>query len=278
MSESTDQPVRPTKRGMDDLGIEVPEIDAPLHAIDQADIRGVQAIPKQLEAGGAKRLVGLKDRVWFKYKFDATRGAVTRLGEAEVAPEVAGDSAVGRWWAGAFGPRNADSPQRDFYSQLVSECERHGKALGTGRGSSEHLLPQDWDIRRLSAELSIQWVDAINDLVIGMIAESLGTGKQVIAEAEDQLITAAVRATSKDEAYLIISAVGVPDARVQAAVLSSVPGIDANEWMPDQVVQREGLDLKPESGEVVWSTLLSPKIQALILELAGDNPLGRKGS
>ena len=72
MSESTDQHVRPTKRGMDDLGIEMPEIDAPLHAIDQADIRGVQAIPKQLEAGGAKRLVGLKDRVWFKYKFDAT--------------------------------------------------------------------------------------------------------------------------------------------------------------------------------------------------------------
>ena len=38
-----------------------------------------------------------------------------------------------------------------------------------------------------------------------------------------------------------------------AAVSSIGDGIDANDWMPDQVVQREELDLKPESGEVARS-------------------------
>ena len=246
MDKLGDRHVRPTKRALSDLGVEIPEIDKPLHSIEQTDIREVQSIPNWLDAGGAKRIVELKDRVWFKHKFGAMRGAVTQLPESEVAPQVIGDPSVGRWWAGAFGPRNGDSPQRDFYPQLVAECLRIGKGAGTGRPSTDHLLPKDWDIRRLAAELSIKWVDVVQTLVIGMIAESLRTSKQVIAEAKDHVITAAVRATSKDEAYLIISAIGIPDPRVQAVVLSSVPGIDAEDWMPDQLVQREGLDLNPE--------------------------------
>lgn len=58
--------VRPTKRCLGDLGVELPDLGVRLEEIDQPVIASAQAVPEQRDAGGAERVVALTDRVWFK--------------------------------------------------------------------------------------------------------------------------------------------------------------------------------------------------------------------
>ena len=54
--------VRPTKRCLGDLGIELPDLGVRLDEIDQPVILSAQAAPEQRDAGGAERVVALTDR------------------------------------------------------------------------------------------------------------------------------------------------------------------------------------------------------------------------
>ena len=49
--------VRPTKRCLGDVGVELPDLGVRLEEIDQPVIVSAQAIPEQRDAGGAERVV-----------------------------------------------------------------------------------------------------------------------------------------------------------------------------------------------------------------------------
>jgi hypothetical protein len=119
-----DEIVRPTRKSLDDLAIQVPELDVPLHAIDNDHLKEVQKVPLYAQSGGAEPIRKIKDRVIFKYKSSNVRGAVTKLKESEVLVAVRESPQIGRWWAVAFGYRQDDSGQHDFYSRLPesSDC------------------------------------------------------------------------------------------------------------------------------------------------------------
>ena len=57
--------VRPTRRTLADLDLAIPDLGSPLDEIDHV-VRAAQAVPAKQEAGGADRILALKDRMWFK--------------------------------------------------------------------------------------------------------------------------------------------------------------------------------------------------------------------
>jgi hypothetical protein len=71
--------VRPTKRCLGDLGVELPDLGVRLEEIDQPVIVSAQVVPEQRDAGGAERVVALTDRVWFKVKTSDYHAVVTEL-------------------------------------------------------------------------------------------------------------------------------------------------------------------------------------------------------
>ncbi len=226
--------VRPTKRCIADLGASLPDLGIPVEEIDHPIVVNAQSVPEQRDAGGAERVVALADRVWFKVKTSDHRAAVTELRGEEVPDRVR--PSRGAWWIGAAGRRQADSPQRDFYAALQRECT-------TGRTvSSDHLMPADWDWKRLAAE-------------------------QAVAEFREHRIKAPVRAEDGNEAYLAIFAEGVPDPQMFALLLDCVPGVRPEDWQAEPSPLAE---MEPGSGEIIWSTLFPSEVATAVLELDAD--------
>ena len=83
--------VRPTQRCLEELGVEPPSVDVPLSAVDADPVPQAQALPERFEAGGATRIVSLRDRVWFKVKTSRWRGAAVHLTDAELEAEASED-------------------------------------------------------------------------------------------------------------------------------------------------------------------------------------------
>lgn len=248
--------VRPTKRCLADLEADLPDLGTPLDELADSVVVSAQAVPEQRDAGGVERVVSLTDRVWFKVKTGDRRAAVTQLRTGEIPEWI--PSTRGAWWIGAAGHRQGDSPQRDFYAVLQRECTT-GKTV-----SSEHLLPTEWDWKRLSAEQAVAWRREMKRMVIGLIAVSLKSGHLAVAEFRKHRIKALVRASNGHEAYLAIIAEGVPDPSVFALLLDCVPGISADDWQPEPSILAE---MNPASGEIVWSTLFPSDVASAILEL-----------
>lgn len=252
--------VRPTKRCLGDLGVELPDLGICLEGIDQPVIVSAQAVPEQRDAGGAERVVALADRVWFKVKTGDHRAVVTELRGAAL-PEWVRPSR-GAWWIGAAGRRQADSPQRDFYAALQRECTT-GKTV-----SSDHLLPAEWDWKRLAAEQAVAWRREMKSLVIRLVAMSLKSGNLAVAEFRNHRIKALVRAESGHEAYLAIIAEGAPGPQMFALLLDCVPGVAPEDWQPEPSPLTE---MDPGSGEIIWSTLFPSEVANEILDLDGDD-------
>jgi acetamidase/formamidase len=259
-----DHQVRPTKRSLDDLGLAFPDIAEPLSGFDHPLIQKAQGTPATVEAGGAEPVRSLSDRIWFKCKIADLRGIVARLTSAEreacgLPPEVP-------WWIGAAGVRRDDSAN-DFYKLIEAEAIREGK--GTGRPSTDHLLPQQVDRERLEAETATLLVQGLRDLVLSLIAASLKDGSPYYAEVTGHRVTAVVRASEDaTEAYLAITAEGFSDPRVLGIILSAVPGIDKDDWLPEPG-GAAGID--PNPGQIIWSTIIPPAVQANILTRAERN-------
>ncbi|HKJ12712.1 MAG TPA: hypothetical protein VJ976_10050 [Ornithinimicrobium sp.] len=252
--------VRPTKRCLNDLEVELPDLGVRLEEIDRPIIVSAQAVPEQRDAGGAERVVALTDRVWFKVKTSDQRAVVTELRDADLPDGV--HPSRGAWWIGGAGRRQADSAQRDFYVALQRECT-------TGRTvSSAHLLPTEWDWKRLAAEQAVAWRREMKRMVIRLVAMSLKSGQLAVAEFLNHRIKALVKADNGHEAYLAIIAEGVPDPQVFALLLDCVPGVRPDEWQPEPSPLAE---MNPASGEIIWSTLFSPKIADAILDLDGED-------
>lgn len=248
--------VRPTRRCLADLGVDLPDLGESLDEIKEPVIESAQALPEQRDAGGAERVVSLTDRVWFKVKTSDRRAVATELREPEF-PEWIPPSR-GSWWIGAAGRRQNDSPQRDFYAVLQRECTT-GKTVST-----DHLLPVEWDWKRLSAEQAVAWRREMKRMVVGLIATSLKTGHVAVAEFQSHRIMALVRASNGHEAYLAIIAEGVPDPQVIALLLDCVPGVDRDDWQPEP---SSVAGMNPGSGEVIWSTLFPSEVASAVLDL-----------
>ncbi len=248
--------VRPTRRTLADLGQSLPDLGVPLDEVEHVVVKVAQAVPEQREAGGAERILALKDRVWFKVKVGDQRAVVIELADHERAEDYA--PAVGNWWIGAAGRRQADSPQRDFYDAITRECTT-GKTVST-----VGLLPTEWDWKRLTAEQAIAWRREMKRMVIRLIAMSLTSGKLAIAEFDQHRIKALVRADNGHEAYLAIITEGIPNAEVFALLLDCVPGVSPADWQPEPSPLAE---MAPSQGEIIWSTLFPSEVANAILEL-----------
>lgn len=248
--------VRPTQRTLADLGQPLPDLGTPLDEIGHVVITVAQTVPEQREAGGAERILGLKDRVWLKVKVGDQRAVVTELVDSRRAEDY--PPGVGNWWIGAAGRRQADSPQRDFYEAITRECAT-GKTVST-----VGLLPTEWDWKRLTAEQAIACRREMKRIVIRLIAMSLASGKLAVAEFQQHRIKALVRADCGHEAYLAIIAEGIPNPKVFAQLLDCVPGVLPEDWQPEPSLLA---DMEPSQGEIIWSTLFPSEVASVILTL-----------
>jgi hypothetical protein len=237
-------PVRPTKRCLNDLGLAVPVLTEPLHMINHPLIRKAQNLPAELAASGAERIRSLNDRLWYKVKIGRERGAAILLSVAEVPEAATG----WRWWLCAAGYREEGS-RVDFYAALEEEAKREG---GRRSPSSDHLLPTDWDWRRLVAELGEAWRAEVRQAVINVVAASLEDGNTHSAEFGHYTLSALVHPEEGD-AYLSLRAKGFLDPKIIALILDSIPGV-SNEFWQEEPSSVAGLSR--ERGELIWSTLL----------------------
>lgn len=252
--------VRPTKRCLGDVGADLPDLGVRLEEIVEQVVVSAQAVPEQRDAGGAERVLALADRVWFKVKTSDHRAAVTEL-RGEELPDWVRPSR-GAWWIGAAGRRQADSPQWDFYAALQRECTV-GKTV-----SSDHLLPADWDWKRLAGEQAVAWRREMKRMVVRLVAMSLRNGHLAVAEFRKHRIKALVRAENGDAAYLAIIAEGVPDPQMFALLLDCVPGVAPEDWQPEPSPL---VEMDPGSGEIIWSTLFPSEVADAILDLDADD-------
>ena len=259
------EPVRPTKRCLDDLGLAFPSVEQSLDTISHPLIAKAQHIPAAVAVHGAQRVLLARDRVWFKVKVGVDRAAVTELDQTtEERSEIIDAGAW--WWIGAAGKRRQDS-STDFYTSLEAECVRAGS--GTGAASSAHLLPANVDIRRLAGELVYRSVLGVRMVVRGLIARSIRDGKAWTATLISHTISARVHAQD-GEAYLAVGAEGFFDPRILAVILAAVPGVAPADWIPEP---KGAFGLEPGPGEILYSTMIPPDAQTMILdEFPGEQP------
>lgn len=257
--------VRPTKRCLDDLGVDVPTADVPLHQLPAAPVAAAQALPERLAAGGVTRIRSLKDRVWFKVKTGRWRGAAVQLVAGELAWRGDDDgrlmlASLDRWWLGAVGYREDGSP-RDFYEELAtsSACSRSWKPQGI---DTDPLLPQEWDRKRVALERALAERRVYQQVMIEAAARSLRSGKIVTASFSRYEMGALVRA-DRGEQYVAFIARGVFDPRVLAVMLDSLPGISNEHWQPEP---GGAFGLEPQCGEVIYSAVLPSDVADSILE------------
>ena len=232
-------------------------LNEPIAELSHPLIQRAQHVPEEAEAGGVERIRVLTDRIWFKCKTTVYRGAVTCLSDSDL--EALNLPPRAAWWIGAAGERKEDS-RSDFYSQLERESAREGK--GTGEAKSTYLMTQRIDWERFTAEEAVKAVQAMREVVLTLIVKSLHDGRPYLAELRGHSVTAMIRSSDGSEAYLAIGAEGFPHSDFVAIILDAVPGIDKDDWQPEP----GGVaGITPHYGQIFWSTIIPPEVQADIL-------------
>ena len=250
--------VRPTKRCLADLGCEVPNLGTRLSSLSHPLIVKAQSLPAQSAAGGAERVKVLTDRVWLKVKVDTWRGVASNL-RGERADEF---SVLGaHWWLGAAGIRQGDSAHHDFYSVLGEEAHRAGK----NTCSTDSLLPNPWDMRRLHAEAAVNAQLILERVVRAAAAQSLLNSDTRTFLVGDRDVRVRIRVQDDGQAYIVIGATGSLDPQFFVALVSAIPGVPVDDWMPEPGGPLK-LELGP--GEIVWSAMMSAGAQQELLNFA----------
>lgn len=246
-----DTTVRPTKRALNDMGVTFPPLNERLHGLKHPLIEKAQSVPEMLDGGSAERVLFVTDRVLYKVKVREYRGVAGRYRDIKENP----------WWLVACGERRRDSRRQDFYESLKIECQRAAKGKKQAVDSS-HLSPTDIDLKRLKAEITTLAIENIKAIVREAICRSAQTSvvwKRTIGEHG---IAAFVK--SRDgETYLSIISDGFVAPDVIAVILSSVPGIPPEDWMPDAL---ELPDFTPRRDQVVFSAIIPAEVLAQLLE------------
>jgi len=222
-----------------------------LHEVEHPLVMRAQQVPERSRAGAAERIKSISDRVFFKVKTSDWRGAVCELDQ--IVPDI-----VQTWWLVTAGNRAADSPQHDFYDRLKSQAHR----AGPNSCDSSALLPTDWDKMRLTAEAATKAARLVRDLTRIAAAESLANGDIRGFVVADRDIRVRLSMHDDGRAYIAVGAVGGIDSAIMVAVLSAIPGLHADEWMPEP---SEILGLQPARGEILWSAMMPPECQAELM-------------
>lgn len=253
---------RPTARALDDLDVALPPLDCDLSLIDHPLIADAQEVPDRVAAGGGKRVVAIDDEVWFKTKVADYRGAAGQATtDPKFGPGTDADLPGAGWWLVAAGHRKADTPGQDFYKRLQAECERKAKGMHQDV-SSAHLLPTWDDWRRWELEATARAVIALQAVVREAITRSAQTGGAWECTVGQFQIQALL--VSKDgDTYLALTATGFWDYKVVATILGAVPEVPPDDW---QVEPGSVVGITPESGQVIYSTILPPEHLSSILE------------
>lgn len=251
--------VRPTRSVLQQLSVSVPDIGSCLSDLAHPLVVKAQSVPLQLQAGQAGRIASLTDRVWLKAKVQDWRAAVgdLRTERDEVLRERLGRMHAW-WWMCAAGHRQDDSPQKDFYSNLKA------KATAGGGCDTEFLLPADWDLRRLEAEAALHAKRTIQKLMLTAARASLTTGEVQGISIGQADVRVRVSVLEDGQAYLAIGAVNLMDPTFYALAFTAFPGLSADDWLPEPE-GAAGLD--PAAGEILYSALLPPETQAIIVSL-----------
>jgi len=252
--------VRPTRRCLDDLGVAVPNLGVALSDLEHPLVRKAQRLPAEENAGRAETIKSLTDRRWYKVKVSSWRGAGGSLG-GELPDVTAGPLAQFHqwWWLVAAGERQDDSPQNDFYAGLAREAH----AGGPHTCSTDHLLPTVWDLNRLVAEAGVFAQRALRATIRRAARESLRTSTAYGFSVGDAQVRLRIRMHHDGQVYLAVGATAIIDPGFFAAVFSSLPGVTKEDWIPEP---GGALDIEPAPGEVLWSALLSPEAQRLLME------------
>jgi hypothetical protein len=210
-------------------------------------------------AGRAETIKTLTDRRWYKVKMSSWRGAAGSL-EGELREATTGPLAQFRqwWWLVAAGERQDDSPQHDFYAGLAREAH----AGGPHTCSTDHLLPTAWDIGRLVAEAGVLAQRALQGTIRRAALESLRTSSAVGFSVGDAQVRLHIRMHDDGQVYLAVGATAIIDPGFFAAIFSSLPGVTKDDWMPEP---GSALDIEPAPGEILWSALLTPEAQRLLM-------------
>ncbi|MEY2847620.1 MAG: hypothetical protein RI885_285 [Actinomycetota bacterium] len=213
-----------------------------------------QQTPVHVAVGSAETVKSLTDRRWFKVKTSHFRGVAGAVGDEMPSDLAQFDQ---QWWLCAGGVRSEDSPQLDFYAKLKAEAHR----AGPHSCSTEFLLPVAWDHRRLSAEAAVNAVRVIHELVLDAAAESLINSDIRGFTIGDRDVRVRIKVHRDGQAYIAIGAVGSIDAAFVVTLLSAIPSIPSDDWMAEPA---GGLEIDPEHGEILWSTMLPPQVQQTI--------------
>jgi hypothetical protein len=263
--------VRPTKRCLEaDLLVALPHVGIRLEDLDHGCVAAAQALPERHAANACERVAALTDRVWFKVKTSNHRGAATRLERGVVADADDDGTYHGQWWLGAAGYRKGDSAQDDFYDQLQADCERRKREANDAganlkdSATTEHLLPSDWDARRLRAELGEHLRVAMKHHVREMAQLSLTSGNMITFEVNEYEVRVLIRADA-GETYLAVGTRGISDARFFALLLDSFrPMIAPEDWLPEP--SEAAIGIVPQDDEIVFSALLSPEAAGTLMD------------
>ena len=254
-------PVRPTRRCLADLDLPIPNLGVRLSDLDHPIVVKSQQLPAEVASGSAERVRSLTDRVWFKIKTGQWRGAASDLRD-EVHEDALNLGA--RWWLGAAGARQADSPQHDFYALLTETAHRGGPHSC----STDYLLPSDWDMKRLAGEAAVNAQSVLERLVRTAASESLLNSDIREFVFGDRDVRVRIRVLDDGQAYVAIGATGSLDVTFFVALVSAIPGVPPGDWLPEP---DGGLGLQPAPGEVLWSAMLSAEAQTELLALGDAN-------
>jgi hypothetical protein len=259
--------VRPTQRALRDLALTFPPLDVELHSLDNALIQKSQAVTSEVAAGGAERVLALKDRVWFRVKTTDLRGVA---GEVETAPEfgpgTSADLPASAWWLTAAGHRQDDTKNRDFYANLEAECRRAAKG-SSAAVCSAHLVPTHLDCRRWELEKASLVVVTLQRKVREAIARAAQTGNMWIATIGTFQLGALVKQVD-GETYLAITADGFWDSKVLAILLNAVPDTSGDDW---QIEPSDVMGITPREGQIIYSTMIPPESLSQILDEIDDH-------
>lgn len=252
--------VRPTRRCLDDLGVALPSLGVRLSGLEHPLIRKAQRIPAEVQLGAAEPIKSLTDRRWYKVKTSIWRGAAGSV-EGQIPDHISAPLRRFRewWWLVAAGARQEDSPQSDFYACLARETH----AGGPNNCSTNHLLPGEWDVKRLIGEAGVAAQRALRETVQQAARESLRTSavcEFMVGEAD---VRVRVRYQQDGQVYIAIGATAIIDPGFYALLFSSFPRVSKDDWLPEP---GGALDIEPAPGEILWSALLTPEAQRLLME------------
>ncbi len=253
---------RPTKHAFDKLAIALPDVSKRLSDVDHPVVSKAHSTIEAISSGGGKRITSVIDRVVFKVKTDDWRAALLDIrGQVSEAESALINEAATPWWLGDVGHRKDDSGQSDFYARLKARAYASGKKTC----NTEFLLPVEWDMKRLIAEMAYNANQVLKDTVREMTAVSMQTSSPIEFTIGSTNLRLRVRMLEDGIVYLAVGVVGMADPNFFAIVLTSFPGISRDDWSPEP---RGNMNIDPEPGEILWSTILSPESQAAILNFA----------